>query len=253
MKLEIVQDLLLVCSDEEIIEEVIKKEGYKKRKAVYEVYTPLLADLRSRIAQPQKDIIFGIEHIVDGEPSADAHLYAWHELEYDFKRSEEYESITDIDAMPDESVEQLIKLKTMPNSYGYEYLNWDVILGFKIDSHNAETFGKARLFANVLSEMTFFGLTEDMTEEAREKVRRINASLNEIFALPPDEQSKYLQSWEEVKASFGIEDTPSAEKEELHKAINREILRNKLITYNTLKDYVLRKEYEKMVQTQAKQ
>ena len=135
MKLEIVQDLLLACSDEEIIEEVIKKEGYKKKKAVYEVYTPLLADLRSRTAQPQKDIIFGVELIVDGELSSDALLYAWYELEYDFKRSEEYESITDIAVIPDESVEQLINIKVTPGSYGYEYLNWDIILGFKIDAH----------------------------------------------------------------------------------------------------------------------
>lgn len=253
MKLEIVQDLLLACTDEEIIEEVIKKERYKKKKAVYKVYAPLLADLRSRTAQPQKDIIFGIDYIVDGEPSSDANLYSWYDLEYNFKRSEEYESITDIDSIPDESVEQLIKLKFMPNCYGYEYLNWDVILGFKIDAHNAEKFGKARLFANVLSEMTFFGLTEDMTVEAREKVRKINASLNEVFALPPDEQSKYLQSWEDVKASLGLDDTPSAEKEEFHKAMNREILRNKLITYNTIKDYILRKEYERMMQTQSNQ
>lgn len=253
MKLEIVQDLLLACSDEEIIEEVIKKEGYKKKKAVYEVYTPLLADLRNRTAQPQKDIIFGVEFIVDGELSSDALLYAWYELEYDFKRSEEYESITDIDVIPDENVEQLIKIKVTPGSYGYEYLNWDIILGFKIDAHNAETFGKARLFANVLSEMTFFGLTEEVTEEARERVRKINASLNEIFALPPDEQSKYLASWEEVKASLGLDDMPSAEKEEFHKTMNREILRNKLKTYNTIKDYMLRKEYEQAVQTQANQ
>lgn len=251
MRLEIVKDLLLACSDEEIIEEVIKKEGYKKRKAVYEVYTPLLAELRNRTVKPQEDIIFGIEHIVDSESSADAHLYTWHEVEYDFKRSEEYESITDIDAIPDESVEQLIKLKVTPNCYGYEYLNWDIILGYKIDALNAETFGKARLFANVLSEMTFFGLTEDVAEAAREKVRKINASLNEIFALPPDEQSKYLKSWEEVKASLGFDDKPTAEKEEFHKAMNREILRNKLITYNTLKDYYLRKEYERSIQKQS--
>lgn len=251
MKLEIVQDLLLACSDEEIIKEVIKKEGYKKKKAVYEVYTPLLTDLRSRTAKPQKDIIFGVEFIVDGEPSSDALLYAWYELEYDFKRSEEYESITDIDVIPDESVEQLIKIKVTPGSYGYEYLNWDIILGYKIDAHNAETFGKARLFANILSEMTFFGLTEEVTEEARERVRKINASLNEIFALPPDEQSKYLVSWEDVKESLGIDDKPSAEKEEFHKAMNRQILRNKLITYNTIKDYTLRKEYEQSVRAQA--
>jgi len=253
MKLEIVQDLLLACSDEKIIEEVIKKEGYKKKKTVYEVYTPLLADLRSRTVEPQKDIIFGIEHIVDGEPSADALLYTWYELEYDFKRSEEYESITDIDALPDESVEQLIKLKFTPNCYGYEYLNWDIILGFKIDAHNAETFGKARLFANVLSEMTFFGLTEEVIEEARQRVRKINATLNEIFALPPDEQSKYLASWEDVKASLGIDDKPSAEKEVFHKTMNREILRNKLIAYNTIKDYILRKEYEQSMQLQENQ
>ncbi len=253
MKLEIVQDLLLACSDEEIIEEVIKKERYKKKKAVYKIYAPLLANLRSRTAQPQKDIIFGVDYIVDGEPSSDANLYNWYDLEYNFKRSEEYESITDIDFIPDESVEQLIKLKFMPNCYGYEYLNWDVILGFKIDAHNAETFGKARLFANVLSEMTFFGLTEEVTEEARDRLRKINATLNEIFALPPDEQSKYLESWEDVKASLGIDNKPSVEKEVFHKTMNREILRNKLIAYNTIKDYVLRIEYEKMAQTQANQ
>lgn len=83
MKLEIVQDLLLSCSDEEIIEEVIKKERYKKKKAVYKIYTPLLADLRSRTAQPQKDIIFGIDYIINGEPSSDANLYNWYDLEQD--------------------------------------------------------------------------------------------------------------------------------------------------------------------------
>ena len=249
MKLEIVQDLLLSCADEEIIEEVIKKEQYKNKKKVHSVYTPLLTELRSRTAIPQEDVIFGVEFIVDGETSTDALLYSWYDLEYGFKRSEEYESISDINAIPDESVEQLVKLKVTPNSYSYEYLNWDIILGYKIDKHNAETFGKARLFANILSEMTFFGLTEDAANEAREKLKKVNEEINEIVSLTVDERAKIFLSWEEVKASLGIEDEPPAEKKVFHKMINREILRNKLITYNAIKDYTLRKKYEQALES----
>ena len=213
MQLNTVYDLLFACSDEEIIEEVIKKENYKKRADVYELYVPLLKELRSRNPIQQSDIVLGIDFIIDGAPMPDAVLYNIDDIATGFKRNDVFETITDISVISDEDVEKLIKLNVTPESYGYEYQKWDEILGYRIDKHNAETFGKARLFANVLSEMTFFGLTEDCIDDARKKLQEVSAEVDEILSLPKEEQDKHFVSWEKVKAEFGIEsETESEEK-----------------------------------------
>ena len=62
--------------------------------------------------------------------------------------------------------------------------------------------------------------------------------MDDVLKLPKEEQEKYFIPWETLKKELEIEDDSPEEELRKRKEMNREILYNKLQSYNVLKEYV---------------
>lgn len=238
-KIMIVKDLLFLCSIDDVIEAVLKKEDEKaNRDKVYTAYSALIEKLKNRTPNESNSIVLGIEYINFGEPTSDATLYKINEIKNNFKLNDKLENISDIDSLSDSEIASLINEYKHPDSYAYEYEAWNDILGYHIDENNAEKFGKAKLLADILYEMTFFGFEETEVDKERIILKQRTEEIDNILKLPKEEQEKHFISWNDMKKEFGIEeDSP---EEELHNRneMNKEILYNFLQSYTALKEYL---------------
>lgn len=235
----VVKDLLMQCLTDDIIK-VVWKKGYENANIdkVYNSYSPLITELKNRIPNISDYVILGIDWINFGEPMPDCVLYNINEIKTEFKINDKFEKISDVNILSDSEIEELINDYKHPTSYGYEYEPWDNILGFQIDENNAEKFGKTRLLANILYEMTFFGFSEENIDKERKILDQRTKEMDEILKLPKEEQEKYFILWETLKKELEIEDDSPEKELRKRKEMNREILYNNLQSYRVLKEYV---------------
>lgn len=234
----IVKDLLFLCSIEEIIEAVLEKEDANaKCDKVYDAYTSLITELKERTPNESNSIVLGINYTNLGEPMSDAALYDIDEIKNKFKLNDKLEGISDIGSLNDAEIASFIQTCHLPDSYAYEYEIWNNILGYHVDENNAKKFGKAKLLANILFEMTFFGFEEKAIDKEREILRQRTEEIDEILQLPKEEQEKHFVSWDDVKKELGIEEKNPEEELRNSSEMNREILYNCLQSYKALKEY----------------
>lgn len=107
----------------------------------------------------------------------------------------------------DELWNELRNVKT-PQTYAFEFSDWEEILGFYVPDCEIEMYGLERVMASVVHEMTFFGYEREPMEEEREELGRRVDELKEILELPEEEQKKQLIPASEVFKDWVDERTP---------------------------------------------
>lgn len=131
----------------------------------------------------------------------------------------------DTDQMTDEEInsyaEQILRLPHI-DSYGYEFSPWEEWLGLQVDLESMKYFGLAECIADILSEMTFNGMTRESQEERREELEESANELQRILDMPEEEQKNHLISWDEVRreleSEFDLQDNRTEEEKEQEKS-----------------------------------
>lgn len=125
----------------------------------------------------------------------------------------------DVDeAMDTEDMKALMKRerKDMPQGYGYEFSEWEDILGWQICEENLDEFDIQECIYAILYEMSFNGMTREHQQERRQELDESIREAKELEKLPEEEREKHYISYEAMKEhwkeKFGWEE-PSEEEQ----------------------------------------
>lgn len=121
---------------------------------------------------------------------------------YMFQKDELRDSLSDYsglifpnleDNLTDEELEKYLDAVNawMPESYGYDFMDWDEVLGSEVLYDNIERMGKDDFIADVLFEMSFNGMTEERQKERLEQLEEALRETERIFSLPLEERIAY--------------------------------------------------------------
>ena len=147
----------------------------------------------------------------------------------------------DFDAATIADCNDFIKKNDTPESYSFEFSDWEEILAFKLSDVVVKEYGLEYILAGIIDEMTFFGYLPNKMEEEREELHRRAEEVEEIMKLPKEEQKERLVSWDKVKFELGIEDKRTEEQKQNDKLQSyRSWAKNRLIRIKLL--YNVQKE-----------
>ena len=125
----------------------------------------------------------------------------------------------------------------LPESYAYEFSEWEEILGFEVIEENIKNVGIAKILAYIIYEMTFFGYSRELVDEEVQKLDEAIEEVNKVKELPIEEQEKYFKTIDFEK-DFNYIDTRSEEQKKFEEDIlTRENFYNLWITYKIIKEY----------------
>lgn len=113
----------------------------------------------------------------------------------------------------------------LPNSYGYEFCPWEMVLGATVlpENFDQSELGKIPFVASALFNMSFNGTSVEAQKKARED---LHVSLDEIEKLSEEERISNSCSWDDLRLELGIY-RPEEEREES----NRLVLLDSVRTY----------------------
>lgn len=236
----IVKDLLSQCSIEEVVSEIMCISGVSKGKwkRVYDLHAKFLDKLQRIEPILTEYVILGVSYLDGGSRIHDICLFSIPEIKEKFTKSSVLDNIKSLEALSNEEIETILKTLVLPDSYGFEFIPWEKVLGYQVDERSLMEFGKACMLARVIYEMTFFGFTEDQIAKERKKLDDAIAESEQMKSLSPEERKKQYIPAEKVFKEFRYRDnrTPE-EKEEDRQKQYREILFNQLQKYWALKMY----------------
>ena len=128
--------------------------------------------------------------------------------------------------------------KAVPQSYAYEFSEWEKILGCDVWLGNLSEQGRYEFAAAILYELTFNGFTRESQDERREELDESIRETEELMKLPKEEQEKHLVSIDDLMEELGIEDTRTQEEKDTDMLMMyRRVLWNNMARYKTLKAY----------------
>ena len=206
----ILQDLLKICTDQDF-KRIVKIWNDKTTKEQLKEFCKMLLTLTPKHSD---DILIAIKYLEEGKSFVDANLY--HKNEFMEKAS----LVLDKVVLPVEAnasrktIDEFLEVtqNLVPESYAYEFSEWEDILGAEVYEENYIRFGRVRFLAAVLYELSFNGFTREEQDERRADLDKTIAEMEQITALPPEEQRKYMHNLDELE----IEDkrTPKEKEEE---------------------------------------
>lgn len=225
----IVQDFLRKVDIDKQVELICNNQAdYEKpydKKYVKEVQTQFINTLLSLTPEYEDNIIIFEKYWAD-----------WNDIPEEYIASELYEKKELINYLNknknkncpvdnfnendrNENLEKLLKqFDKMPQSYAFEFTEWEKILGWEICEDNLEEFDIQECIYAILSEMSFNGITRESQEERREKLEESVKQHEEIMKLPEEERDKHYISLEEIeqkwKENFGWEPPTQEERYE---------------------------------------
>ena len=128
-------------------------------------------------------------------------MFEINEVINELSRYSELEKLADGTGISAPKVKEFIESVRLPDSYGYEFTEWNEILGCKIDEQNAKKCGMVKLLADILFEITIqtldlknpFGESLVYNYWEPEGNIQLNSSLSAtVFAPCSDEDYIYL-------------------------------------------------------------
>lgn len=103
-----------------------------------------------------------------------------------------------IEQMEEEKCDKMIREVSIPQSYAFEFDEWEDVLGYSISQSNIDEYGLETVLAGVIYEMTFFGYKREYMEAEREELERRNQQVEEILKLPEEEQKNHFIGADEL-------------------------------------------------------
>lgn len=76
------------------------------------------------------------------------------------------------------------------NSYGYEFLPWEEVLGAEVFLSNAESYDRDAFAADILWELSFNGYTAEEQKERHKELEKAIEEVKEMSSLPKEEREK---------------------------------------------------------------
>lgn len=89
-----------------------------------------------------------------------------------------------------------------PTRYGFEFSEWEDILGWSVYEENIQEFGLQKCIHELLHEMSFNGMTREQQEKRRKELEESTKELKEIQNLPEEERKEYLHTLEDLFELF---------------------------------------------------
>lgn len=180
----------------------------------------------------------------EGNPLS-AHEYLISEILHSFVPDEALESIGDVHSMTDDELEQTCKAVSLPQRYGFSFVDWDRILGYQVDPDNLQKIGRDNAAAAILFEITFFGFNEENMKKERDELHRRHEELQKILELPAEEQKKHLISaeelFEELKEKYDLDEEDCENEEHAYEVTHREMMEDCLRGFR--EEYAVLKQY----------
>ncbi len=236
MKCTVVKDLLSICNKNDVIDAIIEKEEITGDvDLARSTYSYFIDSLKLRIPIKTNYVILGIELLQEGTKAIEGVLFNVDELKSEFREIPEYEAISNINDLSLEEISNLIGNFHVPNSYAYEFTEWDKVLGFRLDQINVESIDRCQLLADILSEMTFFGLDEGERIKQKEKLDNV---MSDIKAIIGKAESNFSSPIDIIENEFNF--APYTDEEYFN--INKELLHNKIQSYYAIKKFLIREK-----------
>lgn len=226
----IVKDLFVQCPIDSIVSELmlLYRADESRRETIFQVHHALLEDLKEKPPCETGYLILGISYYEEGREYLNPTLFEIRGLSESIDNIQLFD-VKNVEELSLEEIDRLQSKLKLPQSFAYELSPWDEILGFEVDTWNVEDVGAAKLAADILYDMTFYGFTEETVSAERKKLDE---------AIRKMEEGKHFYSADEVFWDLSWKDTRTeAEKQKERLADARESLKNRIHTARVLKNY----------------
>lgn len=133
--------------------------------------------------------------------------------------------------MPSEKLKELCLKFEFPQGYGYEFNAWEETLGYEVYERNLTDENIQNCIYAVLFELSFNGMTRDTQEERRKELDDSIKEMEELRALPKEEQEKHFHTIDDLYAEFNIERPTPEEQEKSYRKVWYYSLKSNLYKY----------------------
>lgn len=112
-------------------------------------------------------------------------LYKKSEIKEQFREDDVVEKDTDISLWDADKISNYFKTKPYVTTWGFEFSEWDEVIGFEVWQGSIDEFSLERCAAAILHEMTYCGFTPEQVKTRIEKI--FNKSENEEIEMDIEE------------------------------------------------------------------
>ena len=174
----IVKDLLMQCSAEEIVSELMKlcRVDEEENDSVRQSYMKLLSTIKRAVPVNTKYLLIGIL-LLTGQEENLLVLLGKKELLDNYNLGYVMENFSQSD------MEYLSRTKEKLKSNNFKLTPWNEVMGFEIRPENVLAVGPVKLAAAVIYEMTTYGFTEEEIKNEYQKIAKrsvANVSLSKL-------------------------------------------------------------------------
>lgn len=238
----IIKDLLTKCNPEAVVNAILvkfEKAKEEDKENIKNTYLNVYAELREKTPILSDRILLKIPFVDDGERIDFISVYSKKEIKEKIKECPEIENV-EIEKVKEFSMDEVSKILSsanLPSSYSLSFVSWSKIVGYELDEENVKEYGEEEILADVLSEITFHGFTEEEIEKEKAALDKIVAEVKEVKEKGKEAEAAYFKTADEVFKEFHcFREQTEEEKEKEREIIKREILYNTKETYKVLKE-----------------
>ncbi len=217
------------------------------REKAMERMVQLIENLHSIDPVDSGGILLGIFYVSEAGECLKACLYKKEELVQACNLESEFSELESIESLEEKELKRLASARFFPESYSFMLGPWNMVLGYEVNVQNVKDVGEIALCTCVIDQMTFFGSDEKEVDAVREELDESMHQAEEICKLPETEQAKYYIPAEKVHAKLrdyiGVSEERTIDnKEEETRTIAKQIVENRLRTYQALKKYIFSRD-----------
>lgn len=188
----ILQDLIRTCSDQDF-ERIEKIWDDGSTKMQIKDFCETLITLKP---EQSEDVMLATKSYYHGEEEVGANLF--HKKDLMDKLFEISKRIIPSNFDTTNKIEMSDFLHTTsdwaPQSYAYEFDEWEKVLGAEVIEENFSRYDKTEFLSNVLYELSFNGFSREEHDERRKDLDESIEEMKQIMELPSEEQQKYIHS-----------------------------------------------------------
>lgn len=181
-------------------------------KAALQEFIGMLCGLK---AEPSNYVMLALQSSDEGKTGLEAELFVKDDI---LNKRDAFMSMLLPCSLNDCNTEELNQIardigECLPQSFGYDYEKWEIVLGAEVVPDNIERYGAEPFLAEALFEMAMNGFTQEDQDKKRKELEKIIQRADELMHMTREEFERHTVSAEEVFGSLGVEfDTTEEEK-----------------------------------------
>lgn len=192
----ILQDLIRTCRDRDF-EKIEKIWDDGSTKIQIKDFCEMLLTLKP---EQSEDVMLAVKSYYHGEEEVGADLFHKKDLMDKLFEISKKTVPSNFDTTNKAEMSDLISdfLHTtsdwVPQSYAYEFDEWEKVLGAEVIEENFSRYDKTEFLSDVLYELSFNGFSREEHDKRRNDLDESIEEMKQIMELPSEEQQKYIHS-----------------------------------------------------------